>query len=91
MLATSWRAARPAAAPRSAVPSPRSPAPQLAILFSALYGVVGAPIAFQTFDPQRQPSQFLLSGAIGTGVVVLIAILRIYLGWAVRARWGPRL
>lgn len=49
-----------------------------------MYGVVGAPIAFQTFDPQKQPSQFLLSGAVGTGVVVLLAILRIYLGWAVR-------
>ena len=58
--------------------------PQLAILFSAIYGVVGAPVAFQTFDPRQQPSQFLLSGAVGTGVVVLLAVLRIYLGWAVR-------
>lgn len=57
---------------------------QLAVLFSAIYSVVGAPVAFQTFDPRQQPSQFLLSGAIGTGVVVLLAILRIYLGWAVR-------
>ena len=56
---------------------------QLAILFSAIYGVVGAPVAFQTFDPRQQPSQFLLSGAVGSGVVVLLAILRIYLGWAV--------
>ena len=41
-------------------------------------------MAFQTFDPRKQPSQFLLSGAVGTGVVVLLAVLRIYLGWAVR-------
>ena len=41
-------------------------------------------MAFQTFDPRQQPSQFLLSGAVGTGVVVLLAVLRIYLGWAVR-------
>lgn len=46
--------------------------------------MVGAPVAFQTFDPRQQPSQFLLSGAVGTGVVVLLAVLRIYLGWAVR-------
>ena len=62
---------------------------QLAILFSAIYGVVGAPVAFQTFDPRQQPSQFLLSGAVGTGAVVLLAVLRIYLGWAVRLGSSP--
>ena len=29
-----------------------------------------------------QPSEFLLSGALGAGFVVALAVLRIYLGWS---------
>lgn len=54
---------------------------RLALLWSAMFTLVGGPIAFQTFAPTEQPLEFALSAATGSLIVVAIANLRIFLGW----------
>ncbi|KIZ07014.1 Uncharacterized protein ycf36 [Monoraphidium neglectum] len=54
---------------------------KLATLFGFFFAVVGGPISYVTFDPAKDPAEFVLSAAVGSLVVVSIACIRIYLGW----------
>jgi hypothetical protein len=56
-------------------------AKRLASIFAFFFLFVGAPIAYQTFDPLVDPAAFALSGAVGSLVVVAAAAARVYLGW----------
>lgn len=56
-------------------------ATRLGALAGGVFAVLGGPIAYQTFDPLKQPLEFVMSGATGSLVVVAVASLRIYLGW----------
>jgi hypothetical protein len=44
--------------------------------------LIGGPIATQTFDPFKQPLEWVLS--VGTGGMLLVAltVIRLYTGWA---------
>ncbi|CAK0786661.1 hypothetical protein CVIRNUC_009875 [Coccomyxa viridis] len=55
---------------------------RLGVLFTSSFCLLGGPIAYQTFDPFGQTAEFLLSGALGAGFVVSLAVIRIYLGWS---------
>lgn len=55
---------------------------RLIIVWLAFFLLLGAPIAYQSFDPYDHTAQFLLSGITGASAVVAIAVIRIYLGWA---------
>lgn len=44
--------------------------------------IVASPIAAASFPPQREPVLFGLSSGIGAGLLVLLALLRLYLGWS---------
>lgn len=55
---------------------------RLATLFAAFFFAIGAPISFVTFDPAKDPAEFVLSAAVGSLVVVAVATIRIYLGWS---------
>ena len=54
---------------------------RLAVLYAAVFVVLGAPIAAQTFDPWARPMEWFLSASTGALLVVAVASLRIYLGW----------
>lgn len=54
---------------------------RLATIFAFFFLFVGAPVAYQTFDPLVDPAAFALSGAVGSLVVVAAAAARVYLGW----------
>jgi hypothetical protein len=54
---------------------------RLAAIFGFFFAFVGAPVAYQTFDPTVDPAAFALSGAVGSLVVVAAAAARVYLGW----------
>ena len=51
-------------------------------LFVGVFALLGGPISGGTFDPGRQPVEFVLAGSAGTLVVVCVALVRVYLGWA---------
>eukprot|EP00887_Chlorella_sp_A99_P004946 scaffold4.g4946.t1 len=55
---------------------------RLAILYTAVFLLLGGPIAAQTFDPTGHPLQWFLSASTGALLVVAVASLRIYLGWS---------
>lgn len=43
--------------------------------------VIVGPIAAASFSPQKHPMLFMLSGALGASVLVVLVLLRLYLGW----------
>ncbi len=47
----------------------------------AVSGVVSVPVAASSFPPLKYPIQFCLSAAAGSGVIVLLLLVRLYLGW----------
>lgn len=51
-------------------------------LFGGVFALLGGPISNATFDPAQQPVEFVLAGSAGSLVVVCVALLRVYLGWA---------
>lgn len=59
---------------------------QLALRVFGLWGFffafIGGPISNVTFDPSRQPLEFALAGSAGALVPVVVALVRVYLGWA---------
>lgn len=55
---------------------------RLGFTWLAFFSIIGGPIAYQTFDPAAQPIEFVVSASIGALLVVAVAVLRIYLGWA---------
>lgn len=57
-------------------------AKKLATLFLAVSSILGGPISAQTFAPGEQPLECFLSTASSGLVVVLLAVLRVYLGWS---------
>lgn len=40
-----------------------------------------APVAAASFPPEKYPVQFILGGATGAGLLLTLALLRLYLGW----------
>jgi Conserved in the green lineage and diatoms 27 len=52
----------------------------LLVLWSLSWIVFG-PIAAASYVPTRQPLQFMLFAAIGSSVIPVLALLRLYLGW----------
>ncbi|GBF89149.1 DUF1230 family protein [Raphidocelis subcapitata] len=54
---------------------------RLASLFLFFSVTVGGPISFVTFDPLKDPAEFLLATSVGSLLVVAVACLRIFLGW----------
>ena len=55
---------------------------RIAALFAGVSGLLGGPVAAQTFDPLRNPLEFGLSASTGGLLVVAIATFFIYQGWA---------
>lgn len=55
---------------------------RLAAVFMFFFVFVSGPISYQTFDPIKQPAEWLLSSCTGSLVVVAVVIIRIYLGWS---------
>lgn len=43
--------------------------------------LIAGPVAAASFSPQKHPAQFLLSGAAGASIGVILALIRLYLGW----------
>ena len=49
--------------------------------------LVSGPIAAASFPPEKSLVQFLLSGSAGASLILILVLLRLYLGWNyVRAR-----
>lgn len=44
--------------------------------------VVTGPIAANSFSPTECPGQFILSALAGAGIVLILSLLRLYLGWS---------
>jgi hypothetical protein len=44
--------------------------------------LVAAPVAAASFSPQKHIANFILSSAAGASVGVVLALLRLYLGWS---------
>ncbi|BAZ66245.1 MAG: CGLD27 family protein [Pelatocladus maniniholoensis HA4357-MV3] len=44
--------------------------------------LVAAPVAAASFTPHKYTMQFILSGAAGGSIGVVLALLRLYLGWS---------
>lgn len=51
-------------------------------VYAFFFGLIGGPIAYQTFEPLEQPIEWFLSGSTGALLVVAVVVIRIYLGWA---------
>lgn len=43
---------------------------------------VAGPVAAASFPPYKYPAQFVLSGAAGASIGVMLALARLYLGWS---------
>ncbi|MGB3511474.1 MAG: CGLD27 family protein [Microcoleaceae cyanobacterium] len=43
--------------------------------------VVSGPVAAASFSPEKYPVQFVLGGAAGASLIVILVLLRLYLGW----------
>ena len=49
--------------------------------------LVSGPVAAASFPPEKSLVQFLLSGSAGASLILILVLLRLYLGWNyVRAR-----
>lgn len=57
-------------------------AKKLTTLFLAVSSILGGPISAQTFAPAEQPLECFLSTASSGLVVVVLSVLRVYLGWS---------
>ncbi|RXI07083.1 hypothetical protein DVH24_026219, partial [Malus domestica] len=51
-------------------------------LWLVTFTTLGLPIAAASFNPSRDPLRFALAAGTGTLFVVLLIVLRIYLGWS---------
>jgi len=47
-----------------------------------LSGLVASPVVAASFHPHKQIAQFILCSSAGAGIGVLLALLRLYLGWS---------
>lgn len=54
---------------------------KLAWIWSGSWLVAG-PVAAASFAPHKFTAQFILCGAAGASVVVVLALVRLYLGWS---------
>eukprot|EP01024_Parvocaulis_polyphysoides_P032052 TRINITY_DN28807_c0_g1_i4.p3 TRINITY_DN28807_c0_g1~~TRINITY_DN28807_c0_g1_i4.p3 ORF type:complete len:318 (-),score=11.01 TRINITY_DN28807_c0_g1_i4:250-1122(-) len=55
---------------------------RLAIVYLGFFAFVGLPISAFTFDPVNEPVQFFSSASVGCLFIVIVTVLRLYLGWA---------
>ena len=44
--------------------------------------LVAGPVAYSSFPPHKYMAQFILCGAAGASVGVVLVVLRLYLGWS---------
>ena len=44
--------------------------------------IISGPIASASFPPLKQPIQFLLSGGLGAGLLVVFVLVQLYGGWS---------
>lgn len=44
--------------------------------------IIAAPVAAASFAPGKHPAQFILCGAAGASIGVILALVRLYLGWS---------
>ncbi|NES83619.1 MAG: CGLD27 family protein [Moorea sp. SIO2B7] len=44
--------------------------------------ILAGPIAAASFNPQKYPVRFFLSGTFGAGFLVVFVLVRLYLGWS---------
>ncbi|XP_059623984.1 protein CONSERVED IN THE GREEN LINEAGE AND DIATOMS 27, chloroplastic isoform X1 [Cornus florida] len=51
-------------------------------LWLVTFTVLGVPIAAASFNPSKEPLQFVLAAGTGTLFLVSLIVLRIYLGWS---------
>ncbi|GMH41805.1 hypothetical protein BSKO_09715 [Bryopsis sp. KO-2023] len=57
-------------------------ATRLAIVFAGFFGGIGLPVSAVTFDPSTEPIQCVVAASAGSLVVVLVTVIRLYLGWS---------
>lgn len=48
----------------------------------SLWWLVAGPVAAASFHPHKNTAQFILSSAAGASVGVVLALVRLYLGWS---------
>lgn len=48
----------------------------------SLWWLVAGPVAAASFPPHKHTAQFILTGAAGASVGVVLALVRLYLGWS---------
>lgn len=44
--------------------------------------IVAGPVAFSSFAPSKHLAQFIVSGAVGASLGVMLVVVRLYLGWS---------
>lgn len=44
--------------------------------------IIAGPVAAASFAPAKHPAQFILCGAAGASIGVILALVRLYLGWS---------
>lgn len=54
---------------------------RVAAVWGLVVAFLGGPVAAGSFDPVRQPVEYVLAGATGGLLVVSVLLLRQYLGW----------
>ncbi|GAB4846922.1 Protein CONSERVED IN THE GREEN LINEAGE AND DIATOMS 27, chloroplastic [Ancistrocladus abbreviatus] len=62
--------------------SPGSLFIRLGGLWFITFTVLGVPIAAASFNPSKEPLRFVLAAGTGTLLLVILIVLRIYLGWS---------
>lgn len=55
---------------------------RLAIVFSAFFCTIGLPVSAVTFNPETEPVQCIVAASAGSLVIVLVTVIRLYLGWS---------
>lgn len=55
---------------------------RLALVFAGFFGGIGLPVSAVTFDPSTEPVQCFVAASAGSLVVVLVTVIRLYLGWS---------
>lgn len=62
------------------------PVPQfvtrLALVFFAFFFAIGLPVSAVTFNPETEPVQCVVAASAGSLVIVLVTVIRLYLGWS---------
>lgn len=55
---------------------------RLAMVFVGFFAVIGLPVSAVTFNPETEPLQCIMAASAGSFVIVLVTVIRLYLGWS---------